>query len=169
MAHSQSKAAPAKPASPQPQAEPASAFEGNLSYHLAILSFLLGKATAEVYGAEDLTTHQWKVLSVICSYAPMPASGIMQWVTLDKSAISRAVRKLHTAGLIERRLSDSDARFSEILPTRKGRDSYRRMAESIQRLQASVLDGLPEEKVRDMFDTFSHMEAQLRRRFGAAE
>ncbi|AZG11189.1 MarR family transcriptional regulator [Pigmentiphaga sp. H8] len=168
MAQPKSKAAPAKPASPQPQAEPASAFEGNLSYHLSILSFLLGKATAEVYGAEDLTTHQWKVLSVICSYAPMPASGIMQWVTLDKSAISRAVRKLHTAGLIERRLSDSDARFSEILPTRKGRDSYRRMAESIQRLQASVLDGLPQEKVRDMFDAFSHMEAQLRRRFGAA-
>jgi DNA-binding MarR family transcriptional regulator len=148
------------------RAQPGSAFATNLSYHLSILSFLLGKATAEIYHAEDLTTHQWKVLSVICHYGPIPAAEITKWVTLDKSAISRAVARLRELGFIDRRLSNSDARVSEIMSTKLGMDSYRRMSDQVARLQTTLLDGLPEDKVQVLFENFAHLEGKLRERFG---
>ena len=143
-----------------------SAFATNLSYHLSILGFLLGKATAEIHQAEDLSTHQWKVLSVICHYGPIPAAEITKWVTLDKSAISRAVARLREQGFIDRRLSDSDARVSEIMATKTGMASYRRMSQQVEQLQAALLDGLPADKVRVLFESFAHLEGKLRERFG---
>jgi DNA-binding MarR family transcriptional regulator len=149
--------------------QPESAFESNLSYRLSILNALLGKATAEIYNAEQLTTHQWKVMSVICNFAPIPASEVMRWVTLDKSAISRAVRKLHTQGLIERKLSDSDARISHIMPTRKGRDMNKRLVEKIATLQTGLLSSITDTRVRAMFEAFDQLEGQLRERFSPTE
>ncbi|MDX3905625.1 MAG: MarR family winged helix-turn-helix transcriptional regulator [Pigmentiphaga sp.] len=148
---------------------PGLAFENNLSYRLSILGSLLGRATAEIYMAEEFTLHQWKVMSVICRYAPIPASEIMRWVTLDKAAVSRAVRKLQTRGLIERRLSDGDARVTHILPTRKGRDMNDRVASRIAKLQGELLASVDDAKVRAMFEAFDRIEAVLRLRFGHAD
>ncbi len=148
---------------------PAEVFDHNLSYRLSILNTLLGKATAEIYGAENLTSHQWKVMSVICNFSPIPASDILRWVTLDKSAISRAVRKLQALGLIERRLSNSDARITHLLPTRKGLNMNKRIAEQITALQSSLFGSTPDAAVRSLFETFDRLESQLRQRYSVVD
>src|SRR4051794_16385906 len=97
---------PRKPAAARPKAGRAAAkakasplaLEANLSYRLSILNFLMGKATQRIYTAEGLSSHEWKVLSVLHRFAPMPAFEIAKWVTLDKAAISRAVRQLRDKG-----------------------------------------------------------------------
>jgi hypothetical protein len=79
--------------------------------------------------------HQWKVMSVLYGVATMPAFEVAKYVTLDKAAISRAVRQLLELGFAERALRQSDARRIDVSLTRKGRACYARMAAQIARLQ----------------------------------
>lgn len=135
----------------------------NLSYRLAILNFLVGKATARIYSAENLTSHQWKVMSVLYSMGPRPASEIEPWVTLDKAAISRALQQLRKLGYIKRHLRDTDARTVDIALTENGRQAYARMAKQMSRLQSELLCELDTDAVNMLFTSFDRLEAKLRR------
>ncbi|TWS99833.1 MarR family winged helix-turn-helix transcriptional regulator [Reyranella sp. CPCC 100927] len=136
--------------------------ENNLSYKLSILNFLMGKVTASIYRSKDLSVHQWKVLSVLYAHEPMPASDILRWVTLDKAAISRAVRQLQRLELIERKLHPIDGRSVNISLSAQGRELYTRMSEEMAVLQASILAGYSEEKVKVFLAMLSDIEQRLR-------
>lgn len=138
------------------------ALEGNLSYRLSILNFLMGKATHEIYSAQGLSSHQWKVLSVLDAFAPMPAREILKWVTLDKAAISRAVQQLRALELADYRPHDSDGRFIDIVLTPKGRRVYRKMNENVAKLQAHVLAGMSPQQQDGLFELIDALESGLR-------
>lgn len=163
------KAAPAgsKPRSNASKAKSAAlALEANLSYRLSILNFLMGKATQRIYTAEDLTSHQWKVMSVLHRFAPMPAFEIAKWVTLDKAAISRAVRQLRDRGLADRKLQGDDARTVDVLLTAKGARVYERMTQQTAELQKRLLAGTGGEEAAQFFQLFEEIEARLRKELG---
>jgi DNA-binding MarR family transcriptional regulator len=163
------KAAPtgSKPRSSASKAKSAAlALEANLSYRLSILTFLMGKATQRIYTAEDLTSHQWKVLSVLHRFAPMPAFEIAKWVTLDKAAISRAVRQLRDRGLADRKLQGDDARTVDVLLTAKGARVYERMTQQTAELQKRLLAGTGAEETAQFFRLFEEIEARLRKELG---
>jgi DNA-binding MarR family transcriptional regulator len=138
--------------------------EANLSYRLSILNFLMGKATQRIYTAEDLTSHQWKVLSVLHRFAPMPAFEIARWVTLDKAAISRAVRQLRDKGLADRRPDGGNGRAIDIMLTPKGARLYERMTVETAALQRSLLAGAG--KNARLFAAIDDIEARLRSKLG---
>lgn len=142
--------------------EPSHAFHDNLSYRLSMLHFLIGRRAAEVYGAEGLTTHQWKVLSVVCELAPLPASEVERWVTLDKSAISRAVKALVEGGLVSRQLSAHDGRTIDLLPTAAGRACNGRIARQMKKFQADLLARLPKRDAERLFGVLDRLERELR-------
>jgi DNA-binding MarR family transcriptional regulator len=165
------KAAPTgpKPRSNGTKAKAATlALEANLSYRLSILNFLMGKATQRIYTAEDLTSHQWKVLSVLHRFAPMPAFEIAKWVTLDKAAISRAVRQLRDRGLADRKLQRDDARTVDVLLTPKGARVYERMTQQTADLQKRLIAGTSAEETAKFFRLFGEIEARLRQELGLA-
>ncbi len=141
-----------------------SAFERNLSYRLSMLHFLLGRATFEIHDAEGLTTHQWKVMSVICQFAPIPATSMQAWLTLDKSAISRAVRSLVERGLVERLMHGSDGRAVDLVPTRAGMAVNARIMRHITSLQKSLFASVPASDIDALFRTIDHLERELRER-----
>jgi DNA-binding MarR family transcriptional regulator len=142
--------------------KPESAFRENLSYRLSMLHFLMGKRIAEVHGAAGLTTHQWKVLSVVCEFAPLLASGVERWVTLDKSAISRAVKALVEKRLVTRRMRLDDARAVDLMPTAAGRACNRRIARQVTELQSALLTRLKKGDEQRLFATFDALERELR-------
>ena len=158
----------AAPKGPKPRSNGAKAqsaallLEANLSYRLSILNFLMGKATQRVYTAEGLTSHQWKVLSVLHRFAPMPAFEIAKWVTLDKAAISRAVRQLRDHGLADRKLQGDDARTVDVLLTAKGARVYQRMTQQTAALQKRLLAGTGAEEAALFFRLFGEIEKRLR-------
>ncbi|MBL0419325.1 winged helix-turn-helix transcriptional regulator [Ramlibacter sp. AW1] len=141
---------------------PEHAFHHNLSYRLSMLHFLIGRRIAEAYGAEGLTTHQWKVLSVVCEFAPLAASEVERWVTLDKSAISRAVKSLVEKKLITRRVSAADGRTIDLLPTASGRTRNARIAQQVSQLQDALLERLPKRDTERLFAALDQLEQELR-------
>jgi DNA-binding MarR family transcriptional regulator len=137
-------------------------FERNLSYRVSMLNFLMGKVTKEIYNAQGLTSHQWKVLSVVDAFAPIPAYEIAKWVTLDKAAISRAVRQLRDLRLVDLRPHATDARIIDIVMTKKGTQTYATMNKHASKLQARLLGGLSAERQALFFSILDEIEARLR-------
>jgi DNA-binding MarR family transcriptional regulator len=140
----------------------------NFSYRLSMLNFLMGKETAAIYEARGLTVHQWKVLSVLYNFAPISAAEVTERVTLDKAAVSRAVRQLQHLGLIKRSLQRADARKVDITLTAKGRTVYAAMASEIRDLQNKLFEALTKTEVRAIFSAIEKLELTLREHAGRA-
>lgn len=136
--------------------------ERNLSYNLSLLTFLMGKASYAIYNSRGLTSGQWKVLSVLAAFGPMAAVGIGRRVTLDKAAISRAVRQLRELGLADYRDRPEDGRSVEVHVTPKGRRTYAAMNREMMELQRRVFAGVGRESERAFFATAEKLLANLR-------
>src|SRR3954462_14938155 len=118
-----------------PDADPVhSTLDTNLSYRISILHSLLGKLTTRIYASRGLTSHQWKVLSILYNWPPMPAVRITNLVTLDKAAISRGIAGLLNKKHAHRYLDDASGMIFVAL-TDLGRSTYRAMALEMAHLQ----------------------------------
>ena len=121
----------------------------------------MARATASIYGREGLTTHQWKVISVLYFRAPLSATGILQLVSLDKAAVSRVVKQLLKLGLVTRRLHDLDGRVLHLILTDAARGAYERMATDMAALQTRLLADMPAEQARALFPLLDRIETGL--------
>jgi DNA-binding MarR family transcriptional regulator len=136
--------------------------ERNLSYNLSLLSFFMGKAASDIYGERGLTKGQWKVLSVLVAFGPMAPVDVGRHVTLDKAAISRAVRQLSDLGLTTYRDRVDDARSVELLVTAKGRRTYAAMNEEMAELQRRAFAGINREAEQSFFAAAETLLSNLR-------
>jgi len=135
--------------------------QDNFSYRLSMLNFLMGKMTQGIYSPEGLSSHQWKVLSVLYAYGPMPASEIGLWVTFDKAAISRAVHQLRTLGLAERKVREADRRTKDVGLTQRGQDVYAGMARHMAQIQSRLFRGIPKDDVKTLFKLIGLLEKRV--------
>jgi len=132
-----------------------------LSYRIARLHHLIGRTTANVYADEGLSSHQWKVMSVLYHYAPMSASDVRPWVSFDKSAISQAVKQLLEAGLVVRRLHERDGRAIYIELTPKGRRMSERMTSRVLCAQDELLASVSAQEKEALFPLLDQLDAGL--------
>jgi DNA-binding MarR family transcriptional regulator len=155
------------PLKPEP-ARPANAvirpLEENLSYRLSFLHFQMGRATGPLLASHGVSNQQWKVLSVLHRIGPATAQEVTQWVTLDKSAISRTVRSLLQKAWLTRKLMGDDGRNVHLLLTARGRALYQRVATDIGTLQAELTQDLSDTARRSLFESLRRVEKRLRER-----
>jgi DNA-binding MarR family transcriptional regulator len=142
--------------------DPRIRLDRNLSYNLSLLTFLMGKASFTIYDSRDLTSGQWKVLSVLAAFGPMAAVDIGKRVTLDKAAISRAVRQLRELELADQRSYADDGRSIEVVLTAKGRRTYGAMNQEMMTLQERLFEGISREHQRVFFMMADKLLARLR-------
>ena len=162
--HSAARRAIPRAGAPAPdKAEPGLLrLEDNLAYRLSLLSFLVNKAAGQIYNGAGLSTHQWKILSVLNQHQPTSAQAMAQWVTLDKAAISRAVQQLLKMGLVRRKLHEVDARTIEISMTPRGQRTYNAIARRTAAFQAELLADIPDSEIRSVFSVLRRIEPKLR-------
>jgi DNA-binding MarR family transcriptional regulator len=146
---------------------PEISLDRNLSYTLSLLSFFMGKASYEIYTSRGLTNGQWKVLSVLAAFGPMAPVEISKHVTLDKAAISRAVRQLRELGLTDNRDRVDDGRSVEVLVTAKGRRTYAAMNEEMAELQGRIFASMGRENEQAFFRSTETLLANLREMTGS--
>jgi DNA-binding MarR family transcriptional regulator len=133
----------------------------NLSYRISIIHSLLGQRTTGIYASRRLTSHQWKVLSVLYTWPPMHAARIVDLVTLDKASISRAIKGLIKRGLATRKSQLEGGMISVVL-TPAGTKMYRAMEHELDEIQREVLKTLKVRQQATFFDIFDEIEAALR-------
>ena len=154
-------ASPLPPGAADPLIRP---LEENLSYRLSFLHFQMGRATAPLLASHGVSNQQWKVLSVLHRIGPATAQEVTQWVTLDKSAISRTVRSLLQSAWLTRRLMGDDGRHVHLLLTARGRALYARVAADIGALQKELTQDLSATAQRSLFESLRRVEKRLRER-----
>lgn len=133
----------------------------NLSYRISIIHSLLGRWTTGIYASRRLTSHQWKVLSVLYTWPPMHAARIVEVVTLDKASISRAITDLIKRGLATRKTQPTSGAISVVL-TSAGTKMYQAMEQELDEIQNEAFGTLRRREQTAFFDMMDRIEYALR-------
>eukprot|EP01132_Coremiostelium_polycephalum_P017234 gene17234-20654_t len=97
-----------------------------------------------------------RILFEISSAGSIQASQIMASMHIDKSYLSRLLKKLEMEQLIIRRPSMADARAIEILLTEKGQAEFEILNQKSQKQISNLLEKISPEKSKELA---SHMTA----------
>ena len=114
-----------------------------LPYRLSVLSNTLSQAIARVYEKRfDLSVTEWRAMAVLGHCADISAREVAERTAMDKVAVSRAVARMLSKGLIERGTASHDKRLSVLRLSDEGWKIYDQVAplalEHEQRLLAHL-------------------------------
>ncbi|MFN2335179.1 MAG: MarR family winged helix-turn-helix transcriptional regulator [Wenzhouxiangellaceae bacterium] len=96
-----------------------------LPYRLSVLSNQVSQGIACTYAERfGLSVTEWRVIAILGRFPAIPASQVVDHSAMDKVAISRAVRRLLTAGLVLRGADNSDRRAKPLRLSDQGQALY---------------------------------------------
>ncbi len=128
-----------------------------------MLELLLSRAVGAVYSDQfGLNTHEWRVLAAVSVWGPIEAAQVSRWATVDKAAVSRAVRGLLDKDLLERSLHARDGRKITLELTPSGRRTVKAVVQRIGIIQERLLAGYNRRTVRAFFTMLRTLESRLR-------
>ncbi len=77
---------------------------------------------------------------------PLSAANLMEYLQLSQSTVAGIIQRLEQKELIERTVSETDARKSMIMPTAKGLELEESLNQSAVETEALLLDGMTKEE-----------------------
>jgi DNA-binding MarR family transcriptional regulator len=134
-----------------------------LTYRISMLELLLSRAVGTVYSDQfGLNTHEWRVLAAVAVWGPIEAVQVSRWATVDKAAVSRAVRGLLDKALLERSLHARDGRKITLELTPAGRRTVKAVVQRIGTIQERLFKGYGRRQLREFFSMLRTIETRLR-------
>jgi DNA-binding MarR family transcriptional regulator len=132
-------------------------------YRITVLATLVRRALAGI-SREDpgLNEPEWKVMTTLAHYGPLPSGDIGLYVTLDRVAVSRALARLMKLGLATRAENVADQRTFMVGLTARAEDIYDRMAADALALERRMLSGLKPRDIRTLLTLLDSIETSLR-------
>ena len=129
-----------------------------LPYRIAVLGRRMSEELARVYGDENLTIPEWRVLAVISQKAAMAARDVVAMTPMDKMAVSRAVASLEAKGFVRRSASAGDRRVADLSLTPAGRRLFDRIAGLALSYEASLFAGFSDAERRALDRLLARLE-----------
>jgi DNA-binding MarR family transcriptional regulator len=134
-----------------------------LTYRISMLELLLSRAVGAVYSDKfGLNTDQWRVLAAVAVWGPIEAIEVSRRATVDKAAISRAVRALLNKRLLVRSPHEQDGRRMLLELTPAGRRTFTAVVGRIGMIQGRLFEGHERREVRAFFRMLLELESNLR-------
>jgi len=134
-----------------------------LTYRISMLELLLSRVVGAVYSDQfGLSTQEWRVLAAVAVWGPIEAIQVSRWATVDKAAVSRAVRGLIGKNLLRRSLHDQDGRKITLELTPTGRRTFEAVVQRIRVIQDRLLKGYEGKRVHEFFRMLRTLESGLR-------
>ncbi len=100
-----------------------------LPYRLSVLSNRISRAIADRYEEQfQISLPEWRVIAVLGESSEVSAGFVAQKTAMDKVAVSRAVNKLITSGLLIRKFANEDKRRSVLSLSKSGSEVYNEVA-----------------------------------------
>lgn len=96
--------------------------ESQVCFALAVANRSVLKIYRRILEPLGLTHPQYLVMLALWEHAPLPVKEIGKLLQLDSATLSPLLKRLETAGLIERRRRDDDERSVDIVLTDAGAD-----------------------------------------------
>lgn len=120
-----------------------------LPYRLSILSNLISRGIAGEYQRRfDLSMTEWRVMAVLARYDAdeLSAREVAERTAMDKVAVSRALSRLVSAGLVLRKTHDGDKRRSVLRLSARGWKIHDTVAPLARQHERDVLALLSDEE-----------------------
>jgi DNA-binding MarR family transcriptional regulator len=104
--------------------------------------------------SEGITHHQYEALVAICALDPdhegMPLGGVAEGLYTRASDLTRLVRRLEEAGLVERQPSAADRRVVLVRATAAGRELVERLLPRVEAFHAEQWAGFSDDELRQV-------------------
>ena len=112
-------------------------------YQVRVFYREVSQSIADIYVKKHgLTVYEWRVMAVLGNHQPLSASEVVQHSSLDKVQISRAIKGLMKAGLLERRVDDTDKRRVNLCLTQHGNAVFRELVPLVRQREREILSNL---------------------------
>jgi len=123
----------------------------------------MAKFRERIYGAETdvLDIAQHDALEVVVALGEARMGDLASALRVDPSTATRTVARLESAGLVERRRADGDARAVVVVPTRGGTALYERRAERAREALTELFDHFGVDEQRQLADLLDRLVAGL--------
>ena len=128
-----------------------------LPYKLSLVTNTVSQSLAKQYEAFNITRTQWRILAVLGAGDAMSAQAIANKTMMDKTTLSRAIKKLCARGLVDRKTAQDDGRalllnlsiagmeiYAEILPLvlKQGQQVFKDLSKSDLKTLERILNAL---------------------------
>ena len=135
-----------------------------LPYVLNNLAERVSAGLSGIYADEfELSIPEWRVLANLAEHGTLNARQIVEFTTMEKSKVSRAVNNLSRRGLLSQRRAAGDSRAKDLQLTGEGEALYRRIVPRVLAWERDLLDGLSPGEYRDLM----HVLDKLGKRLGS--
>lgn len=132
----------ASPTSAKERVDTAIDLEGFLPYRLSVLSNTVSSAIAGAYAQRfGLTIPEWRITAVLGRFPDIAAREVAEKTAMDKVAVSRAVNRLRSAGLVNHKLAETDRRRSILTLSDRGKALLEQIAPLAMAYEARLLEG----------------------------
>lgn len=136
-----------------------------LSYRIVRLHQALNnQATTLVDTIAGVSLIQWRVIAMVGSDTARTARELVRKSVIDPAVISRTVRGLESAGIMELSRSHRDRRVLEFSLTPSGQEIYQRTFPKMQMRQAALLDALDQSEQDVIFEILDKLEVAAEKR-----
>jgi DNA-binding MarR family transcriptional regulator len=136
-----------------------------LSYRIVRLHQALNnQATTLVDAIAGVSLIQWRVIAMVGSDTARTARELVRKSVIDPAVISRTVRGLEAAGIMESSRSDRDKRVLELNLTPSGQEIYQRTFPKMQMRQAALLVALDPSEQDVIFGILDKLEVAAEKR-----
>ncbi len=117
-------------------------------YQVRVFYRAVSESIANIYTIKyGLTVFEWRAMAVLGNHQPLTASEIVAHSSLDKVQISRAIKGLTNAGLLERKTDDTDKRRVNLMLTTKGNTIFHTLVPLVQDREDKILSGLSNSEI----------------------
>ena len=133
-----------------------------LPYVINNLAERISAGLSTLYSDEyGLTIPEWRVIANLAEHNTLNARQIVQFTTLEKSTVSRAVNNLSARGLVSQQRTEGDNRVKDLALTEAGETLYRTIVPRALAWERDLLEDLNAGEYRDLLHSLYKLEARL--------
>jgi DNA-binding MarR family transcriptional regulator len=134
-----------------------------LPYVLNNLAERVSAGLSRIYTDEyQLSIPEWRVLANLAEHGILNARQIVEFTTMEKSKVSRAVANLSARGMVSQQRAEGDSRAKDLALTRAGKALYASIVPRVLAWERDLLDGLSPGEYRDLMYVLEKLGTRLR-------
>ena len=119
-------------------------------------------ALAEIYTHDHgLTPSEWRTMAILAESGKIPATVIVERSSMDKVSVSRAVKRMHERGLLEKFCNLEDGRSTLLALSAKGRAVYGDIVPKVLQAESRMLKGVGDREFRTFLQVMSKVRDNL--------
>ena len=132
-------------------------------YRITTVAALVRRELSKIYRDDPgLNEPEWKVMTTLAHFGPLPSGDIGHYITLDRVAVSRALTRLIELGLATRTENLADQRMFTVDLTPRAARIYDRMTAQALGIEETILAALDQTEVRELLRLLDKVETCFR-------